>query len=63
MKKITIIILILLINLYLIDIAKYPEKHFTTCRNTLHEQIMINNQDAIEYYNNVYVANGIILFE
>lgn len=46
-----------------VDICKYPEKYLTTWKYQLHNEIKSGNQESIDYYNRVYVANGIDLFE
>ena len=42
--------------------AKYPEQYVTTWRYQLESDLAKGNQDAIEYYNDTYVANGKYLF-
>ena len=51
-----------LLTMY-VDLCKYPEKYFTTWKYQLYNEIKSGNQEAIDYYNRVYVANGIELFE
>lgn len=46
-----------------VDFGRFPEKYLTTYRYQLHNKIKSGNQEAIDYYNRVYVANGINLFE
>ena len=61
----TVIVLLVsvpLLNLY-VDLCKYPEKYFTTWKYQLYNEIKSGNQESIDYYNRVYVANGIDLFE
>lgn len=66
-KAITTIIVGLALSitmlLTLIDICKYPEKYLTTWKYQLEQEISEGNQEAIDYYNKVYLANGQVLFE
>lgn len=45
-----------------VSFAKYPEQYLTTWKYQLENDLAKGNQDAIEYYNNTYVANGKQLF-
>lgn len=45
-----------------VSFAKYPEQYLTTWKYQLENDLAKGNQDAIEYYNNNYVANGKQLF-
>lgn len=46
-----------------VDFCRFPEKYLTTWRYQLHNEIKSGNQESIDYYSRVYVANGIDLFE
>ncbi len=46
-----------------VEFCRFPEKYLTTYRYQLHNEIKSGNQEAIDYYNRVYIANGINLFE
>ena len=45
-----------------VDFCKYPEMYLTTWKYQLQNDIANGNKQAIEYYNTVYVENGIELF-
>lgn len=45
------------------DFCHYPEKYLTTWKYQLHNEIKSGNQEAVDYYNNVYVSHGIKLFD
>lgn len=45
-----------------ISFAKYPEQYLTTWKYQLENDLSKGNQDAIEYYNDTYIANGKQLF-
>lgn len=51
-----------LLTMY-VDFCRFPEKYLTTWKYQLHNEIKSGNQESIDYYNRVYVANGIDLFE
>ena len=57
-----LLVVVPLLTMY-VDLCKYPEKYLTTWRYQLHNEIRSGNQESIDYYNRVYVANGIKLFE
>ena len=49
--------------LYLyIDFCRYPEKYITTLKYQLHNDIKRGDSEAIEYYNNNYISNGVYLY-
>lgn len=41
---------------------KYPEKYMTTWKYQLENKLAKGNQEAIQYYNETYIANGKRLF-
>ena len=41
---------------------KYPEQYMTTWKYQLKNDLAEGNQEALEYYNDRYVANGKLLF-
>ena len=41
---------------------KYPEKYMTTWKYQLENKLAKGNEEALEYYNDRYVANGKYLF-
>lgn len=49
--------------LFTIDFIRFPDCYLTTWRYHLKNDILSGNQEAIDYYNNTYVANGRILFD
>ena len=46
-----------------IDFCRFPEKYMTTWKYQLKNEIASGDEKAIEYYNRVYTANGINLFD
>lgn len=67
MKKliITAIALVLLIPLlvFAVDFIRFPEWYLPTWKTALERDIKAGNEQAIELYENTYLANGRILFE
>lgn len=61
----TILVLLVTVSLLTVyvDFCRFPEKYLTTWKYQLHNEIKSGNQESIDYYNRVYVANGIDLFE
>ena len=55
---VTAVLLIICVNF-----CRFPEKYSTIWRYQLYNEIKSGNQEAINYYNRVYTANGIDLFE
>ena len=47
----------------LIGVVRFPERYSKTWRYQLQNDIKRGDAEAIEYYNRVYVSNGIILFD
>ena len=45
-----------------VSFAKYPERYLTTWKYQLENDLAKGNPEAIEYYNNTYIANGKQLF-
>lgn len=45
-----------------IDIIRFPECYFSVWRYQLQKDIEDGNAEAINYYNNVYVSNGHLLY-
>lgn len=60
---ILIIIAFIATTLLFVDFCTYPESYLTTWRYQLHREIELGDQDAIEYYQEVYVKNNRILWE
>ena len=46
-----------------VDFVRFPECYLTTWRYQLQNAIADGNAQAIEYYENTYLANGKILFD
>lgn len=44
------------------NVCKYPEKYFSTWRYQLQNDIMAGDAEAIAYYNENYVSNGVYLY-
>ena len=62
MKKVLLVISIVFVAVLLIGFVRYPEKHLSTWRYQLKCDIERGDEEAIEYYQTNYVANGIYLF-
>lgn len=61
-SRVAMLIVILLMANMGVSFAKYPEQYLTTWRYQLENDLAKGKQDAIEYYNETYVANGKQLF-
>ena len=57
------ILLFILIFQGFIHLLKYPELCSTTLRRQLYLDLKDNNANAWTYYQNSYLANGIILYQ
>lgn len=62
-KVASVITVLVLCILMAVDVVKYPECYFSTWKQALYYDIEAGDEEAIEYYNRVYVANGRELFE
>ena len=59
-----LVVLMAALLLYVgIDTCRFPEKYITTWRYQLQQDIEAGNEEAIEYYNNVYGEKRIELFK
>ena len=57
------IIISVFITLQVINVMRFPEKYLTTWKYQLKNDIINGNEAAIRYYNNNYIAKGVILFD
>ena len=57
------IIISVFITLQVVNVIRFPEKYFTTWKYQLKNDISNGNEAAIRYYNNNYIAKGVILFD
>lgn len=57
------IFVIILIFQGFIHLLKYPELCSTTLRYQLKNDLINNNADAWTYYENTYLANGVVLYQ
>lgn len=70
-KKFVKAILVLIITLLMfgfiswlfIDFCTYPESYLTTWRYQLHKKVQAGDEEAIEYYQEVYLNNNRTLWE
>lgn len=46
-----------------VDTIEYPEKYLTTWRYQLHRKVQNGDEDAIKYYQEVYLNKNIKLWE
>lgn len=46
-----------------VDFCTYPESYLTTWRYQLHRKVQQGDQEAIDYYHEVYIKNNRILWE
>lgn len=67
MKKITIILLLIILFLPLllgvIDFIRFPEWYISTWKYQLQNDIAAGDELAVAYYENTYLSNGRILFD
>lgn len=62
----TLIVTIILLGLMtwlFIDFCTYPESYLTTWRYQLHKKVEQGDEEAIQYYQDVYLKNNRILWE
>lgn len=45
-----------------VDFCRYPEKHLTTWRYQLYNEIKAGKTESIDYYNKHYTSKGIYLY-
>ena len=66
-KKILIILLITVFAVLLFDtvykLVAYPELFFSTWKYQLMNEVRAGDPEAVEYYQRVYLAHGITLWE
>ena len=62
-RKLAIALVVIALVYYLIDMYRFPESYLSIERYHLKNEIRMGNEEAIEYYNRVYVANGRTLFD
>ena len=60
-RLVCLLAVVVLLNA-VVSFAKYPEQYLTTWKCQLENDLAKGNRDAIEYYNDTYVANGKYLF-
>lgn len=59
----TIIMSIIIFASYIaVDFIRYPEQYSTTWKHQLELDLANGNEEAVEYYNSRYTANGKYLF-
>lgn len=67
MKQILIILLIVILIVLVFDfiykIIAYPELFFSTWKYQLKNSVKAGQPEAVEYYQRVYLAHGITLWE
>lgn len=67
MKKITIILLLIILFipllLGLVDFIRFPEWYISTWKYQLQNDIAAGDELAVAYYENTYLSNGRILFD
>ena len=61
-SRLAMLLMILLMANMTVSFAKYPEQYVTTWKYQLENDLAKGKQDAIEYYNDTYIANGKQLF-
>ena len=62
-KKILIFAVFFCVLLLIVDFVRFPECYLISWRYQLQQDIANDNQKAINYYNNNYIANNKILFK
>ena len=62
-KLFSYLTIITILILQFFNFAKYPELYSTTLRYQLKNDLIDNDADAWTYYENIYLANGVILYQ
>lgn len=62
-KKVLTFVVFCCILLLMADFVRFPECYLTIWRYQLQQDIANGNEEAINYYNNNYIANNKILFK
>lgn len=62
-KSIILVALLVVLLFFAVDFVRFPECYMTTWKAQLKRDIESGKTDAIEYYENAYVANNRPLFE
>lgn len=62
-KKVLTFVVFCCILLLMVDFVRFPECYLTTWRYQLQQDIANGNKEAIDYYNNNYIANNKFLFK
>lgn len=66
-KSITILIITIILIGFMswlfVDFITYPECYLTTWRYQLHRKVEQGDEEAIQYYQDVYVKNNRVLWE
>ena len=57
----TLLVALLMVNMG-VSLVRYPEQYLTTWKYQLENDLVEGKQEAIEYYNETYIANGKQLF-
>ena len=60
---VALLLLVLVVTGFAVDVVRFPECYMPTFRYQLKNDIARGNEQAIEYYENTYIANGRVLFE
>lgn len=63
MACIATLISVIVFTIFVIDFYSFPEKYITTWKYQLECKIKQGDQEAIDYYNRVYIQNDENLFE
>ena len=56
------VIFVLSVVTLAVDFARYPEQYVTTWKYQLKNDLVKGKQEALDYYNETYIANGKYLF-
>ena len=61
-SRLAMLCALFVVSSMLVSFVKYPEQYVTTWKYQLENKLSNGNQDAVEYYNENYVAKGKRLF-
>ncbi len=62
-KKLVVLAVLIISTLVIINFFRFPELYISTWRYQLHNDVLSGDPEGTDYYNRVYVSNGIELWE
>jgi 3D (Asp-Asp-Asp) domain-containing protein len=58
-----LVVIVILFTILVIDVFSFPEKYITTAKYHLHNDLLRQDAEAIEYYKTAYLEKGVELFD